>query len=340
MKIARLITTVDSHTAGENVRVIIGGIPHIPGDTIVEKMEYCKKELKLLRTALMWEPRGYSAMFGCVLTAPTMKDADLGILFMGAPGYLDICGHALIGATTVVIETGIIKATEPVTIVKWDTSAGLVTTMASVECGRVQSVAFRGVPSFLYNSKVPIEVHGLGEILIDISFGGVFTAIVSAKKLGIKVIPEYSNQILDIGERILNAVNKQVEIRHPDKSHIKTVGQVMITDDPVNRSANYRNAVVCCYDSSRSKKAIDRSPCGTGTCARMAQLFSNGELKLNQEFIHESIIGTLFRGKLVEEVPIEDYRAVVPEVNGSAYVTGIHQFVLDPDDPLKYGFLL
>lgn len=340
MKIARLITTVDVHTAGENVRVITGGIPHIPGETIVEKMEYCKKELDPLRTALMYEPRGYRAMFGCILTAPTTKDADLGILFMGAPGYLDMCGHALIGATTVSIETGIIKATEPATIVKWDTSAGLITTVASVEHGRVQSVTFRSAPSFLYKSNVPIEVHRLGEILVDVSFGGVFTAIVSAKNLGIKVIPEYSNQILDIGERILNAVNEQVEIRHPDKPHIKTVDQVMITDDPVNHSANYRNAVVCCYGFPGSKKAIDRSPCGTGTCARMAQLFSNGELKLNQEFIHESIIGTLFKGKLVEEVLVGDHRAALPEVTGTAYVTGIHQFVLDQDDPLKYGFLL
>ncbi len=175
---------------------------------------------------------------------------------------------------------------------------------------------------------------------MDISFGGVFTAIVSAKDFGIKVIPEYSNQILDIGERVLNAVNEQVEIKHPNRPHIKTVSQVMITDDPLNPSANYRNAVVCCHGSERSKMAIDRSPCGTGTCARMIQLFSNGELKLNQEFVHESIIGTLFRGKLVEEVHVGDYRAAVPEVTGTAYVTGIHQFFLDRDDPLKYGFLL
>jgi len=340
MKIARLITTVDAHTAGENVRVITGGIPHIPGETIVEKMEYCKKELDQLRTALMYEPRGYRAMFGCILTAPTTKDADLGILFMGAPGYLDMCGHVLIGATTVVMETGIIKATEPVSIVKWNTGAGLITTMTRVEHGRVQSVAFRSAPSFLYKSNVLLQIHRLGEILVEISFGGVFTAIVSAKDLGIKVVPECSDQILDLGERILDAVNEQVEIRHPDRPHIKAVDQVMITDDPVNRSANYRNAVVCCHGSPRSKKAIDRSPCGTGTCARMAQLFSSGELKLNQEFIHESIIGTLFRGKLVEEVLVGDYRATVPEVNGTAYITGVHQFVLDQDDPLKYGFLL
>jgi len=340
MKIARLVTTVDAHTAGESVRVITGGIPHVQGETIVEKMEYCKNELDQLRTALMYEPRGYSAMFGCILTAPTKKNADLGILFMGAPGYLDICGHALIGATTVVIETGIIKPTEPTTIVKWDTSAGLVTTVASVQHERVQSVTFKGVPSFLYKSNIPIKIHGLGVVFMDISFGGVFTAIVSAKDLGIKVAPEYSNQILDIGERVLNAVNERAEIKHPDKPHIKTVDQVMITDDPVNRSAKYRNAVVCCHGPSKSRKAIDRSPCGTGTCARMAQLFFNGELELNQEFVHESIIGTLFRGKLVEETLVGNYRAAIPEVTGSSFVTGIHQFILDRDDPLKYGFLL
>jgi proline racemase len=339
MRFERLITTIDSHTAGENVRVITGGIPYIPGSTIVEKMEYCKRELDSLRTALMYEPRGYSAMFGCILTNPTREDADLGIIFMGAPGYLDMCGHALIGAATVAIETGIIKAVEPVTTVKWDTCAGLVTTKAEIEDGRPKNITFRNVASFLYKDNVPVEVPRLGEISVDISFGGIFTAIVSAKRLGIRVNPEHSNEILNLGECILGALNEQVEVKHPENPHIKATSQVMITDDPSNPLANYRNAVVCCH-GSRSRRAIDRSPCGTGTCARMAQLYSIGELGIHQDFIHESIIGTLFKGKLVEETRIGTYRAVIPEVTGSSYITGFHQFIIDPEDPLKYGFLI
>jgi len=340
MRIAHLITTIDAHTAGENVRVIIGGIPYIPGETISKKIEYCKRKLDYVRKALMYEPRGHRAMFGCILTAPTRSDADLGIIFMGAPGYLDMCGHALIGATTVVIETGIIKPVEPMTIVRWDTSAGLVTALASIQNGCLQNVTFRAPPSFLYKSDVSVKVPKLDKVLVDISFGGIFTAIVNAEDLGIKVSPEYSNQILDIGNRLLRAVNEQVKVKHPEKPHICTISQVMIIDDPVNPLAKNRNAVVCCQGPFESKKAIDRSPCGTGTCARMAQLYFKGELKLNQEFVHESIIGTLFKGKLVEETLVKNYRAVIPEVTGSSFITGIHQFILDQNDPLKCGFLL
>lgn len=339
MRIARLITTIDSHMAGENVRVITSGIPYVRGKTMIEKMRYYKRELESIRTTLMYEPRGYSAMFGCVLVPPTVKDADLGILFMGSPGYIEMCGHALIGATTVVLESGMIKSTEPTTIIKWDTCAGVVVTKANIKKGRVKSVTFENVPSFLYRSDV-VKVDGLGEFPVDICFGGVFTAILSAENLNIEVKPEYSTQILDLGEKILKVVNEQAEIKHPDKPSLNRVSQVMITDTPLNPLADYRNVVVCCYGIPRVKKAIDRSPCGTGTCARMAQLYSKGELRLNQEFVHESIIGTLFKGRLVSEVLVGDYYAVIPEITGSAYITGIHQFIVDPEDPLKNGFLL
>lgn len=341
MKIARLISAIDSHTAGENARVVIGGIPHIPGETMVEKMGYFKEKMKDLRTALLYEPRGWSAMWSCILTAPTIKDADLGIIFMGAPGggaVPPMCGHLTIAATTVVVETGIVKATEPITTVKWDTAAGLVTAKAEVKDGRVLGVTMRNVPSFLYKKDVPIEVPGLGKITVDISYAGAFMVMASAKSLGVRVRPENASQILDIGERVTDAANDQIEVSHPEKPHIKEIVQTRIHDDPLNPAANSKNAVVCCHGPGF--KAIDRSPCGTGTCAEMAQLYARGKLKLNQEFVSESIVGSLFKGRLIDETRVGNHRAVIPEVTGNAYITGIHQIVIDPDDPLKHGFLL
>jgi proline racemase len=340
LKISRIITTVDAHTAGENVRCILGGIPHIPGETIVQKMEYFKKNMDYIRTALMQEPRGYSAMFGCVITPPTRKEADLGVLFMSAPGYLDMCGHVLIGATKIVTETGIIESENPPVTVRWDTATGIVDATANIRDGRTTSVTFRNVPSFLHKSNLAIDLPELGEIKLDVSFGGIYTAIVDSESLGVKVDPAYSGRILQLGSEILRAANEQIEVEHPTNPHMTTITQVMITGDASNPKADYKNVVVCCHRTTESKKAIDRSPCGTGTCARMAQLHSRGDLEIGEEFIHESIIGTLFRGKLTEEVSVGRYKAVVPEVTGSSHITGMHQFFLDPEDPLRHGFLL
>lgn len=329
---------------GQNARIVIGGIPHIPGDTMVEKMEYFREELKDVWTALLYEPRGWKGMFLAVLTSPTKKEADLGILYAGAPGggvVFPLGGHPTIAATTVAIETGIIKPVEPITTVRWDTAAGLLAARAKVKNQRVVSVTLRNVPSFLYDRDISIKVPGIGlkqsELLIDISYGGTFTAIVRAKSLGLKIKPEYSNRILDVATRVLTAVNDQIQVTHPESHKIKWyVNQIRIVDDPVNPKADSRNAVICCYGSGQ--KSIDRSPCGTGTCAEMAQLYSRGKLKLHQEFVAESIIGTLFKGKLVEKCSVGRYHAVIPEVTGRAWITGINQLILDSDDPLKYGF--
>jgi len=323
---------------------VIGGIAHIPGETMAEKMEYFREEMKDLRKAIMFEPRGWSAMWFAVLTPPTIKDADLGILFTGAPGapgegvVVPMCGSLTVAATTVVVETGIVKATEPITTVKWDTAAGLVTAKVEVRDGRAIGVTLRNVPSFLYKKDVFVEVTGLGKIPVDVVYGGVFTAIVSAKSLGIRVKPENSKQIVEIGNRVLNAVNEQIAVSHPEFPELTSIVQVRIMDDPVSPKANSRNAILCCH--GLGTKAIDRSPCGTGTSGEMAQQYARGKLKLKQEYIVESITDTLWKGRLVEEVSVGQYRAVVPEVTGTAYIIGINQLVIDPDDPLKYGFLL
>lgn len=340
METSRIITTIDAHTAGENVRFIISGVPPIPGETMSEKMKFFMDKMGDIRTSVMQEPRGYAAMFGCVVTPPTRKDADLGILFLSAPGYLDMCGHVIIGATTIVTKTGMVERIDPQTTVRWDTVTGVVQAVANVEKGRTKSVTFKNVPSFLYKSDVEIDLPGKDKIYLDISFGGIFTAIVDAKQLGIELTPTYSSRILDLGTELINAVNEQIVVDHPIEKKMNKVVQIMFTEDPSSSKANYKNTVVCCHGKPGSKKAIDRSPCGTGTCARMAQLYAKGKLELDQTFIHESITGTMFKGTLLEEVALGDLRAVIPEITGSAYITGMHQFVFDPDDPLKDGFLL
>ena len=343
-KIGRLISTIDSHVEGANARIVIGGIPHIPGDTMVEKMEYFKSKLEGIWKPLVYEPRGWKAMFLAVLTSPTTKEADLGILYAGAPGggvVFPMGGHPTIAATTVVIETGIIKPVEPVTTVTWDTAAGPVVATAEVKNQRVNSVTFRNVPSFLYQKDIPIEIRATDskwlKILVDIAYGGAWTAIVSAKSLGLRIQLSNQMQILDTGAKLLNALNEKMQVQHPELPDMKRhVTQIRIIDTPMTLGAHSRNSVVCCYGPG--PKSIDRSPCGTGTCAEMAQLHSRNKLKLNQGFITESIIGTLFKGKLVGECFVGDYEAVIPEITGSAWITGINQVVLDPDDPLKNGF--
>lgn len=341
MQIARLVSVVDSHVGGENARIVVGGIPHIPGETMVEKMEYFRDELKGLRRALVFEPRGWRAMWAAVLTAPTQRDADLGILFIGAPGdaaVVPMCGHLTIGATTVVIETGIVNAKEPVTTVNWDTAAGLVSAKAEVKDGRVVGVTLRNVPSFLYKKDVVVEVDGVGKVQMDIAYGGAFMAILEAKKIGLRVKPEQAQRIVTVGEKVLNAVNEQVKAKHPELSHIKTIIQTQIVDEPINPKADARNVIVCCHGPGI--REIDRAPCPPGMCGEMAVLYEEGKLKLHEKFVTESIIGTMLTGKIIEETTVGNYRAIIAEVTSDAYITGINQITIHSDDPLKSGFLL
>ncbi|MGB9838973.1 proline racemase [Thermovenabulum sp.] len=334
MRFEKMIYAVDSHTMGEPTRVVIGGIPAIPGKTMAEKKEYLEKNMDHIRRALMHEPRGHRDMFGSIITSPVNPEADFGIIFMDGGGYLNMCGHGSIGAVTVAIETGMVKPVEPVTYVKLDTPAGLVEARAEVENNVVKSVTVRNVPAFLYKSDVEIDVAGIGKIKADISFGGSFFAIVDAKQLNIKVKPENVDEIIKIGMAIKKAANEQIRVQHPEKEHIKTIDLVEIYDETDNPNAHLRNVVI--FGDGQA----DRSPCGTGTSAKMATLFAKGKLSLNQPFYYESIIGTIFKGELVAETTVGPYKAVIPEITGNAFITGFNQMVIDPEDPVKYGFLL
>jgi len=329
-----MISTIDTHTAGEPTRTIIGGLPYIPGKTMSDKMLYLRTHMDGLRTMLMYEPRGNEVMSGAILTQPCNAQADIGVIYIEVGGYLPMCGHDTIGCCTAMVEAGILPIEEPITTVKLDTPAGLVVATVAVEGFVAKSVTFKNVPSFVYKTDVKVEVPGYGRAVLDIAYGGNFYALVEAKSLGFTIVPERAGELVRAGVSIRKAVNSQLHIKHPEKPFIEGLTHVEFYGPPTHPEAHAKNAVIIPPGS------IDRSPCGTGTSAKVATLYAKGKLKMGQEFVHESIIGTIFQARIVEETKVGNLPAVVPEITGRAYVTGINQFVVDPDDPLKEGFLL
>jgi len=334
----KVFSVIDSHTAGEPTRVIVDGFPDIPGTTMAEKKEYIVKHYDDYRTALMFEPRGHNEMFGAVILPPTVDGADLGLIFMDGGGYLNMCGHNAIAAVTIAFEVGLVKrkGQGEMEIIVLETPAGLVKAGAYFDdCGkRVKEVSFNNVKSFLYKENQKIDLLGIGEITFDISFGGSFFVIIHASELGLKIIPDNARLLTKLGMKIRDAVNEQIKVQHPTLSHIKTVDLVEIYDDPTHPDADYKNVVIF------GDGQLDRSPCGTGTSAKMATLHAKGELKLGDKFVYESILGTLFTGVIWEETEVDGITAIVPEITGSSYITGFTNFVVDPNDPVKHGFKL
>lgn len=338
MKFKKLITAIDSHTEGQFTRMVIGGFPNIPGRTMAEKKNFVRQNLDHLRTATLHEPRGTMSSFGCVMTPPVTDEAAFGIIWMemgmGAEmRYIDMCGHGTIGVAATAVEMGIVEPKEPVTEIAYDTPAGLVHARVDVENGRAKRVTVQNVPSFLYKTEV-IRVPDLGELQVDIAFGGNNYAIVEAKDLGITTSIADVKGAQYLITRVLTSINEQVKVQHPEKPHIKGVLALLINDKPSHPEATVKNIYV---DEVGN---IDRSPCGTGTSAKMAAQYAKGELGLGETFVTESIIGTVYYGKLIKEVSVAGFRAAVPEVTGRAFITGISQFMIDEDDPFKYGFLL
>jgi proline racemase/trans-L-3-hydroxyproline dehydratase len=328
------IFAVDSHTMGEPTRVVVGGVPPVTGKTMEEKRAALASRFDHLRRALMHEPRGHRDMFGGILLDPADPEADLGVVFMDGGGYLTMCGHGVIGAVTVALETGIIKAVEPITEIRLDTPAGVVTVTADVTHGKVGEITFRNVPAFLYRDGFKLELPGIGDVNVAVAFGGNFFAMVDAGDLGLSLSPGNVGRILESGLMIREQVNSQLEVIHPLEPRIDSVQLVEFCGPAVDPNAHARNVVVF------GRGQVDRSPCGTGTCARMAAMWARGELGLNENFIHESIIGTTFKGRVIETARVGDFEAVIPEISGRAFITGFQQFVIDPEDPLSDGFLI
>jgi proline racemase len=334
MRLKRLFTAVDAHTMGNPARIIIGGIPHIPGRTMFEKKRHVEEQWDDIRQLLMYEPRGHSAMSGVILTQPTVPGADVGLVFIEVDGCLPMCGHATMAVCAVLLETGMVPVKEPVTDLVLDTPAGIVRARAEVGEHGVTGVTLQNVPAFLILRDVAIDVPGLGRIVADISYGGNFYAILPAAAVGVPLERQHANLLARIGREIRDALNAKVEVVHPENPLNKGVALVMFTGPPARPEATQKNTVVF------GAAGVDRSPCGTGTSARMAQLHARGSLGLHQAFVHEGILGTLFHGRLVGEARVGDYPAVIPTVRGRASIGGFNTFVLDPVDPFPRGFLL
>ena len=338
MKLNKMISVIDTHTAGEAARLVTAGVPKIPGKDIVEKKQYLIDNLDDLRKSVMFEPRGHQDMFGAFLLPPTKEEADFALIFMDTGGYLNMCGHNTIAAVTAAVETGMVDVEEGVTEkeVVVETPAGLIYATAKLKDNgaKVKEVSFKNVESFLYKRDLELDVEGVGHIKFDISFGGSFFCILSADQLGLEVKPENASKLKEAGLKIRDAVNANIEIQHPTLSHIKSVDLVEIYDKPSHPEATYKNVVVF------GDGNIDRSPCGTGTSAKLATLYAKGELKPGEPFVYESILGTLFKGRIVEERKLADFDAIIPEITGSGYILGFSNYVYDPDDALTYGFLL
>jgi proline racemase len=329
----RVISTIESHTAGEPTRVITGGIPNVPGQTMADKNEYFNANYDHIRKALMKEPRGSRAMFGVLLTDAVSKEADFGVIFMDATKTVDMCGHASIGVATTAVECGIVPAKEPFTEVRFDTISGMISARVEVKNNHATSVTLRGVPSYFYEA-VTIDVLGLGKVDVDISFGGNFFALVDASKIGIDVRPEKIYELIAVGKKILDQTNQQVSVQHPIRSEINRVFGVQLFTKPSRPEAHFKNVTIGHHSQ------VDRSPCGSGTCAMLAALCAKGQLKINEIFVYESIIGTTFTARALQNIDIGGHNGIVPELTGSAYLTGISTLLIDARDPLKDGFLL
>lgn len=329
-----MITTIDAHTAGEPLRVIVDGVPALPGATILEKRRYFREHLDFLRTALMWEPRGHADMYGCVLTEPETPDGDLGVIFMHNEGYSTMCGHGIIGLAKVVLDTGMVEKEGATPILRIDTPAGRVTAHARREGEQVVEVSFLNVPSFVYALDQVVEVDGLGEVRYDVAFGGAFYAFCRAEDLGLRLVPEEFRRLIDLGMRIKRAVMESLEIRHPFEEDLSFLYGTIFVGPPHDPAHHSRN--VCVFAEGQ----VDRCPTGTGVSARAALHHARGELAVGEPFIVESILGTCFTGRVVKTTTFGPYDAVVPEVTGSAYICGRNELLIDPDDPLRHGFML
>jgi proline racemase len=333
MRSRLVITAVDSHTEGMPTRVVTSGVGELPGQTMAERRLYMMKERDDLRTLLMHEPRGHSAMSGAVLQQSTRPDADVGVVFIEVTGCLPMCGHGAMGTATVLVETGMVPVKEPTTVIRLDTPAGVVEATVEVEGGRAKSVTIRNVPAYLHLRDATVHVKGTGDVVLDVAWGGNFYALLPASSVGLAVRPSLHDELVRAGLGVMAAVNEQLTFAHPEQPSIDSCHHVVFTE-PGDETVSGRAAVAI------HPGWLDRSPCGTGTSARMAQLYARGELALDQDYVHASVLGTRFVGRLLDTTVVGGFDAVVPSVRGRAWVTGLASYLLDPDDPFPAGFLL
>ncbi|OON41363.1 hypothetical protein BTJ39_05215 [Izhakiella australiensis] len=324
-------SVIDAHSAGAPARVVIGGVPPVPGSTIREKRAYLMAQRDDIRKLLMYEPRGSSEMCGSILMQPCNPQADLGIVFIESGGWPLMCGAGTIGAATVAVANGYVEVTEPVCQIIFDTPAGLVTAQVEVVNGAVQGVTIENVASYMVAENQPISLPESGTLAVDIVYGGNYYALVSAASLGLSVQPEFAEQLVAAGRAIRDRVNSELNITDPQTGSPFTVPMVIFTEEQ-NAAGSYRNLVFF------GESGVDRSPGGTGTSARMAQRFYRRQQAVGESFLHESIIGSVFQGTIARTTLLNGVEAIIPRIRGCAYIIAQSTFLLDPDDPFCEGF--
>jgi proline racemase len=333
MRARRVFHAVDSHTEGMPTRVVVGGVGAIPGATMFDRRRYFMAHLDGIRKALMYEPRGHAAMSGAILQPPARPDADWGVVFIEVSGCLPMCGHGTIGVATVLVETGMVEVTEPVTRVRLDTPAGLVIADVTVKDGTALSVSLVNVPAFTLGLDQVVAAGALGAVRYDMAFGGNFYAILDLDQVGLPFERAARDRILTAGLDLMAAINEQNEPVHPANPEIRGCHHVQFLAPGAD--ARHSRHAMAIYPGW-----FDRSPCGTGTSARLAQLHTRGEIAVGAELINESFIGSRFTGSIIEETAVGDTPAVIPKITGRAWITGTAQYQIAPDDPFPEGFQL
>jgi proline racemase len=339
-----MITAVDAHAAGEPGRVITGGVLDVPGQTMLEKRNYLEQHQDEIRKLMLQEPRGYPALCCNVILSPTHPDADAGYVIMEHTEYPGMSGTNTICVATVLLETGMLPMVEPVTELLLEAPAGLIAIKAQCRDGKVNQVTFRNVPAFAVYLDAKVEVPEIGTVTVDVAYGGMFYAIAEASQFGLSLTPDEGSDVVRISEMIRAAADEQLDVQHPEIPEFTGITISQLSGPPSRPDADRKNVVTVAtgdFDWDLPATwggAIDRSPCGTGTCAKMAVMHAKGELGLGQDFRHEGILGTVFTGRLIAETKVGPYQAVVPTLSGQAWITGFNNYVLDPGDPFPQGF--
>lgn len=334
MRICRTFHTIDTHTQGEPTRNVVGGVPAIPGATMKDKMVYMMENGDWIRRLLCDEPRGNDVMSGTIVTSPCRPEADVGVLYFEVGGWMPMCGHDTIGVATALVESGMVKATEPVTHITLDTPAGLIRLEVRVEGAAALSVSFVNAPAFVMAGDASVHSGTFGDLRLNIAYGGNIYAILPAASVGLAIAPENASRLIAAGNALKEEINAQLQVRHPELPFEDHVTHVEFYQPVTGGNNLIRNAVII------PPGAIDRSPCGTGTAAKCAVLAAQGLLRKGESFTHESIIGSRFICQYVDDAQVCGIPAVVPRVTGRAWVTGIHTYMLAPDDPFPEGFCL
>lgn len=344
MRISQMLHAIDLHAGGEPGRVIVGGILDVPGRTMFEKMKHLQTHADGLRLRMLREPRGYPAANCNIVLPPTDAAADAGFVIMEQTEYPGMSGTNTMCVATALLETGMLPMREPATEITLEAPAGLIRVRADCAGGKVRRVTFQNVPAFAVHLDRVIEVPEIGAVTVDVAYGGMFYVIADAPQFGLRLVPDEGRDIVRIGEMVKAAAREQLPVRHPEQPGFEGVTIAQLSGPASHPDAHRKNVVAISTGTldwsnpSTWTGVIDRSPCGTGTCAKMATLHAKGQLALHEDFRHEGILGTVFTGRLAGETRVGEYPAVTPTISGQAWITGLAAYVLDPEDPFPEGF--